>query len=220
MPLGRINAGTLARGSAAALKVGDPVYVAAHGGAEHTLKAQLYARHEFAGYWEYLLEEALFTMPAHPQWTGAALLDDAGRLVGVGSLLVQEEDDGEGRDANMFVPVDLLEPILDDLTRLGRPSRPARPWLGMYTTPMKGQLVVGGLTQGGPAHRAGVHLGDVVVEVGGEPVADLADLLRRVWSRGPAGTQIPLTLMRDEGTSHVQIQSADRDSFLLKPRRH
>jgi S1-C subfamily serine protease len=220
MPLGRLDAPALARGTSARLAVGDCVYVAVHGGIEHTLKARLAARREFAGYWEYLLEEALFTTPAHPRWTGAALLGEDGLLLGVGSLLVQENEGSDSFDANMFVPVELLEPILDELTRLGRPARPARPWLGMYATPMKGQLVVGGLTQGGPAQRAGVQLGDVVVEVAGEPVAGLADLLRRVWSRGPAGTQIPLTLRRDEGTAHVKITSADRDTFLLKPRRH
>jgi S1-C subfamily serine protease len=220
MPLGRLDAPTLARGSAAGLGVGDPVYVAAHGGIEHALEARVAARREFAGYWEYLLEEALFTTPAHPQWGGAALIGQDGRLLGVGSLLVQETHGSETIDANMFVPIDLLEPILDDMIKLGRPARAPRPWLGMYATPMKGQLVVGGLTQGGPAHRAGVQLGDIVVGIGGEPVTDLADLLRRVWSQGPAGTQIPLTVMRDEGTSHVKVTSADRDDFLLKPRRH
>jgi S1-C subfamily serine protease len=220
MPLGRLDAPTIARGSAAGLTAGDPVYVAAHGGIEHALEARVSARREFAGYWEYLLEEAIFTTPAHPQWGGAALLGEDGRLLGVGSLLVQETQGSQSTDANMFVPIDLLEPILDDMIKLGRPGRPARPWLGMYTTPMKGQLVVGGLTEGGPAQRAGVRLGDIVVEIAGEPVSDLGELLRRVWDRGPAGTQIPLTLMRDEVTSHVRVTSADRDDFLLKPRRH
>jgi S1-C subfamily serine protease len=220
MPLGRLDAPVIPRGTAAGLTVGDPVYVAGHGGIEHALEARVAARREFAGYWEYLLEEAIFTTPAHPQWGGAALLGEDGRLVGVGSLLVQETQGEETVDANMFVPIDLLEPILDDMTKLGRPARPARPWLGMYATPMKGQLVVGGLTEGGPAQRAGIRVGDVVAEIGGEPVSDLGDLLRRVWSQGPAGTQIPLTLMRDGDTSHVRVASADREDFLLKPRRH
>jgi S1-C subfamily serine protease len=220
LPLGRIDAPTLPRGSAASAAVGDNVIVVGHGGIEHALEARVIARREFAGYWEYLLEEALFTTPAHPQWGGTALLGPDGRLLGVGSLLVQETVDGEALDANMFVPIDLLEPILDDMIKLGRPARTPRPWLGMYATPMRGHLVVGGLTQGGPAQRAGVQLGDIVVEIAGEPVSDLADLLRRIWSKGPAGTEIPLTLVRDEGTSHVKVTSADRDDFLLKPRLH
>lgn len=220
MPLGRIDAPTLPRGSAAELAPGDRVYVAGHGGIEHSLEATVSGRREFAGYWEYLLEEAIFTTPAHPQWGGAALLGEDGRLMGVGSLLVQEVRNGDAIETNMFVPVDLLEPILNDMVSLGRVTRPPRPWLGMYATPMRGKLVVGGLTQGGPAHRAGVQLGDIVAEIGGEPVSDLGDLLRRIWSQGPAGTQIPLTLRRDERTSHVKVTSADRDDFLLKPRRH
>lgn len=220
MPLGHLDHPTLARGSAAAIAIGENLIVVGHGGIEHALEARMIARREFAGYWEYLIEDALFTTPAHPQWGGTALLGQDGRLLGVGSLLVQETVAGETLDANMFVPIDLLEPILDDMIRLGRPARTPRPWLGMYATPMRGHLVVGGLTQGGPAQRAGVQLGDIVVEIGGEPVTDLADLLRRIWSKGPAGTEIPLTLVRDEGTSHVKVTSADRDDFLLKPRLH
>jgi S1-C subfamily serine protease len=220
MPLGRLDAPTIPRGSAASTAVGDSVIVVGHGGLEHALEAKMIARREFAGYWEYLLEDAIFTMPAHPQWGGTALLGLDGRLLGVGSLLVQETVGSETYDANMFVPIDLLEPILDDMIKLGRPARTPRPWLGMYATPMKGHLVVGGLTQGGPAHRAGVQLGDIVVEIAGEPVSDLADLLRRLWSRGPAGTEIPLTVVRDDGTSHLRVTSADREDYLLKPRLH
>jgi S1-C subfamily serine protease len=120
----------------------------------------------------------------------------------------------------MFVPIDLLEPILEDMKKLGRPARSPRPWLGMYTTPMQGSLVVGALTQGGPAHRAGVRLGDVVLEVAGEPVVDLADLFRRVWDTGSAGTEVPLTLARGKSTSRIRVTSADREDFLTKPRRH
>jgi S1-C subfamily serine protease len=220
MPLGRLEGPTLPRGSAESLAPGDPVLVAGHGTPDQTLAAKVTSRREFAGDWEYLLDHAIFSTPAHLQWGGAALLGEEGHLLGVGSLLVQDTRDNEIVAANMFVPIDLIEPILDDMLKLGRPSRPARPWLGLYATPMKGHLVVGGLAQGGPAQKAGVQLGDVVVEIGGQPVTDLADLLRRVWSQGPAGTQIPLTLMRETGTSLVRVTSADREDFLLKPRRH
>ena len=220
LPLGRLGVPAIERGSAAATTVGDSVIVIGHGGLEHTLDAKVIARREFAGYWEYLLDDALFTSPPHPQWGGTALVGEDGRLLGVGSLLVQETVAAQTLDANMFVPIDLLEPILDDMTKLGRPARSPRPWLGMYTTPMQGNLVVGGLTQNGPAHRAGVRLGDVVLEVAGEPVADLADLFRRVWSTGPAGAEVPMTLARGKSTSRIRVTSADRDDFLTKPRRH
>jgi len=219
-PLGPLGVPPIQRGSTGATAVGDSVIVIGHGGVEHSLDAKVIARREFAGYWEYLLDEALFTSPPHPQWGGTALVSQEGLLLGVGSLLVQETIGTETLDANMFVPIDLLEPILEDMKRLGRPARRPRPWLGMYTTPMQGNLVVGGLTQGGPAHRAGVRLGDVVLEVAGEPVADLADLFRRVWGTGSAGAEVSLTLARGKSTSHVRVTSADREDFLTKPRRH
>jgi S1-C subfamily serine protease len=220
LPLGKLGIAPLQRGSAAATSVGEGVIVIGHGGLEHALDARVIARREFAGYWEYLLEDALFTSPPHPQWGGTALVGHNGRLLGVGSLLVQENVGAETLDANMFVPIDLLEPILEDMKRLGRPARSPRPWLGMYTTPMQGSLVVGALTQGGPAHRAGVRLGDVVLEVAGEPVSDLADLFRRVWERGSAGAEVSLTLARGKSTSRIRVTSADREDFLTKPRRH
>jgi S1-C subfamily serine protease len=220
LPLGRLEAPIMERGSAASVAVGDGVTVIGHGGLEHALDARIIARREFAGYWEYLLEEALFTAPAHPQWGGTALVGEDGKLVGVGSLLVQEASGPETIDANMFVPIDLLEPILEDMCKLGRPARAARPWLGLNATPLQGMLVVRGLTQGGPAQRAGVRLGDVLLEVAGEPVSELAELFRKVWQVGPAGSEIAMTLGRGRNTSHVRVTSADRDDYLKKPRRH
>jgi S1-C subfamily serine protease len=219
-PLGHLGVAPIERGSATATTVGDSVIVIGHGGVEHSLDAKVVSRREFAGYWEYLLEDALFTSPPHPQWGGAALVGQDGRLLGVGSLLVQETVGAETVDANMFVPIDLLEPILEDMKKLGRAARSPRPWLGMYTTPMQGSLVVGQLTQGGPAQKAGIRLGDVVLEVAGEPVADLADLFRRIWETGSAGAEVPLTLARGKSTSRIRVTSANRDDFLTKPRRH
>jgi S1-C subfamily serine protease len=202
LPLGRLDTPIMERGSAASLIVGDGVTVIGHGGLEHALDARIIARREFAGYWEYLLEEALFTAPAHPQWGGTALVGEDGKLVGVGSLLVQEASGPDTIDANMFVPIDLLEPILEDMCKLGRPARAARPWLGLNATPLQGMLVVRGLTQGGPAQRAGVRLGDVLLEVAGEPVSDLAELFRKVWQVGPAGSEISMTLGRRPQGAH------------------
>ncbi|MGH6631162.1 MAG: PDZ domain-containing protein, partial [Burkholderiales bacterium] len=132
---------------------------------------------------------------------------------------VQEVAGGKAVDGNMFVPIDLLEPILGAMLA-GRPARPPRPWLGMYTTEMEGHLVVGGLAPGGPAERAGAQIGDLVLEVGGEKIAGLAALFRKIWSLGPAGTEIPLTLSRRGANSEVRIRSADRTDFLKKPRLH
>jgi S1-C subfamily serine protease len=220
VPLGRMDAPVMQRGSANTASVGDSVTVIGHGGLDHALDAKIIARREFAGHWEYLLDEALFTAPAHPQWGGTALVSEDGKLIGVGSLLVQEVAGPDSVDANMFVPVDLLEPILQDMLTFGRPARAARPWLGLNATPLQGSLVVRGLTQGGPAQRAGVRLGDVLLEVAGEPVSDLAGLFRKVWRVGPAGSEIAMTLARGRSTSEVRVTSADREDFLKKPRRH
>jgi S1-C subfamily serine protease len=120
----------------------------------------------------------------------------------------------------MFVPIDLLAPILDELLALGRTARPPRAWLGIYAAEMDGHLVIGGLAPGGPAERAGVKLGDLVLEVGGEHVTGLAAMFRRIWSAGPAGSDVTLTLSRRGASSQIQIRSADRGDFLKKPRLH
>ena len=219
-PLGSLGVAPLARGSVRAVAPGDEVYVIGHGGIKHALKAKLLAKREFAGYWEYVLDEALFTTPAHPQWGGAALLDAAGTLIGIGSLLVQEEIEGETRQVNMFVPIDLLEPILPAMRRNGRSGEPPRPWLGMYTQESEGQLVVAGLAQAGPAERAGVKVGDMVIGVADERVRELAKFFRRVWRMGAAGVEVPLTLARDGDVLRIRVVSADRNDFLWKPRLH
>jgi S1-C subfamily serine protease len=220
LPHGDLGVPVLPRGSSAGLEVGANAIVIGHGGLAHSLNVQVTARREFAGHWEYLLDDAIFTAPAHPQWGGTALVSTDGQLLGVGSLLVEESNSEATFEANLFVPVDLLDPILDDMLRAGRPLQPPRPWLGMYATERQGRLVVGALTQDGPAHRAGVRVNDEVTAVAGRGVAGLADMFRKVWSIGPAGAEIPLTLSRGEQTSQVRVHSADRYDYLLKPQRH
>jgi S1-C subfamily serine protease len=217
--LGRLGVPALSRGSSAATEVGESVLVAGYGGRRHALSAELVAKREFAGYWEYVLDEALFTAPAHPQWGGAAVIGPEGDLIGIGSLLIQDARRGDGAtEGNMAVPIDLLAPILDDMLQFGRSRLPVRPWLGMYTAESTDGLVVAGVARGGPAHRAEVQPGDRVVEVAGARPAGLGDLFRRVWSIGPAGAEIPLTLQRDGSTVRVRLRSADRGDFLKKPR--
>jgi S1-C subfamily serine protease len=216
-PLGTLQMKPIARGSAASLSAGDTVYVLGRGGRAHALEAELIAKREFAGYWEYVLDEALFAAPLHPEWSGAALLDAEGRLVGIGSLYVQEEIGDEVVKGNMFVPIDLLDPIENDLVRYGRPRKPARPWLGMYTAEADGKLIVRGLVKGGPADEAGIRLGDVLVEVAGARIGTLSEFFRNVWARGPAGVDVPLTLARGTSAVSAVVRSGDREDFLRKP---
>lgn len=218
-PLARWAERPLPVGSARDLAVDEEVFVLGHGGRAHALRAKVVAKREFAGYWEYVLDEALFTAPAHPQWGGAALLNRQGQLVGVGSLLVQEAVGGNTVEGNMFVPVDLLGPVLDAVRRGSSPA-PARPWLGLYATELEGRLVIGGLASGGPADIAGIAPGDVVRKVAGTSISGLADFFRQVWSLGPAGTGIPLSLSRNGRILERTVLSADRNGFLRKPRLH
>ena len=219
-PLGKLDAPHLQRGLASDVKVGDSAFVIGHGGRAHALKTRLIGKREFAGYWEYLLDEALFTAPAHPQWGGAALLSAQGELIGIGSLLVQQEVNGEAIHVNMFVPIDLLNPILDAMLQTGRSPHPPHPWLGMSTQDPEGKLVVGKLSPGGPAQRAGVQVGDMVLGVGALRVHGLAELFRAVWQLGAAGGDVPLTLSRAGDVLHITVKSADRNDFLKKPNLH
>jgi S1-C subfamily serine protease len=212
--LGRLGVPAMPLGSSRDTPIGGEVIIAGQGGRQQALRANVISKREFAGYWEYVLDEAILTAPPHPNWGGAACIGRDGRLEGIGSLLVQESDGERSIDGNMVVPIDLLPPILDDLLRFGRVQAPPRPWLGMYTADGPEAVVVVGLANGGPADRAGVHVGDVVVEVSGRPVGGLADAFRKVWALGAAGVDVPLTVMRDGNQLNLRLRSADRNDFL------
>jgi S1-C subfamily serine protease len=218
LPLGKLDAAPAPRVDLEKAELDGDVYIIGHGGRGHALRAHVVARREFAGYWEYLLDEALFTAPAHPEWSGAALFDARGRLAGIGSLFVQEGENEETVKGNMFVPSELIDPILDDVLQRGSADRTPRPWLGIYTAETKDGLTIQGLASDGPAERAGVQLGDVAKAVAGEPIEGLADFYRRIWQRGEAGAPIPLTLSRDGKLTNVTVESVDRNALLKKPR--
>ena len=219
--LGRLGAPAMPLGDSKRARVGERVVVAAAGGRQGAVAARVVARQEFAGYWEYLLDDAIFTAPAHPHWGGAALIGPGGDLLGVGSLQLGQ-DVGGGRTApiNMVVPVDLLEPVREDLLTLGRPGRPPRPWLGVFAAEGEGRVVIAGLTGNGPAKRAGLRAGDAILAVAGEEVSDLAGLFRRTWSLGAAGVDVPLTVDREGDVFDVRVTSGDRRSFLKAPPLH
>jgi S1-C subfamily serine protease len=212
----------MALGDSRRIAPGDRVVVAGAGGRTRSLAAQVVARQEFAGYWEYLLEEAIFTAPAHPHWGGTALIGRKGDLLGIGSLQLQHQAAG-GRivPLNMMVPIDLLKPILDDLLTRGRVAQPSRPWLGLFAREDEAdRVVLVGLAGDGPARRAGLRADDVVQAVAGEEVTSLAQFYRAVWALGEAGVDVPLTVEREGDTFDLSITSADRDRFLRPSRLH
>jgi S1-C subfamily serine protease len=219
--LGRIDVPPLALGVSAKAALGDRVIVAAGGGRERAVAAQIVAKQEFAGYWEYVLPEAFFTAPAHPFWGGTAMIGPRGELLGIGSLQLPHQL-GNGRvvPLNMVVPIDALKPILDDLLKFGRPNRPARPWLGLFASESEGQVVIMGLAGDGPARRAGLRAGDTVLAVAGAEVSELAEFFRAVWALGDAGVDVPLTIDREGDAFDVTVTSGDRNRYLRSPSLH
>lgn len=189
--------------------------VAGLGGEKAALKVKVAGRREFAGYWEYLLDNAIFTVPAYPLWGGSALVGADGTLLGVGSLLVQEAL-GPGAQAfpgNMYVPINRLKPIFAELVANGRLSAPPRPWLGVYSVEHMGQIVIGGISEGGPADRAGLQRGDILHALNDEVLDDVADFYRKLWASGPAGTAVRLRMERDNDAFEVAVRSGDRGSY-------
>ena len=202
-------------GDSDSLNVRAPVLAARPGGPEMARPAYVVSRREFAGYWEYLLESAIFTSPPINDWGGAALIGADGSLLGIGSLLVGDALRGaQELPGNMFVPINLLKPILADLLSDGRSAETPRPWLGIYSQEIENAVVVTRVAEDGPADKAGVEPGDVVLAVGGRPVEGMADFYRKVWGLGEAGAEVPLMVLRDEEPVSLEFSSGDRYDWL------
>jgi S1-C subfamily serine protease len=208
-------------GQSSKVKEGDPVLVADHGGSGSVQRAQVVSRGEFTGYWEYLLEDALYVSPPHPNFGGAALIGPNGELLGIGSIFTQLSISGIGSiPCNMFVPIDLLKPILADLKSTGRSRQPSRPWLGLYAEEARGRVFAVRTTSEGPAERAGIQPGDIILTVKGSEVKGLSDFYRKVWALGAAGVDVPLGVLQGIRIRDITVRSADRSQFLqLKPKK-
>ena len=216
--LGRLGLPALELGRSSDIEPGDPVILAG-GGRRQSVRASIIGKQEFAGYWEYLLSDAIFTAPAHPFWGGTGLIGRDGRLLGIGSLMVQQMTERDNvRDINMIVPIDRLKPILNDLLAYGRQNKPARPWLGVFSAERDGRVVVADVSPRGPAAAAGLREGDILWAVRDESVTNLADFYRKLWASGPAGTEIPIEVVREGRAVWVRVKSADRAAFLKTPR--
>jgi len=213
--LGTLDVPALEFGESGNAKLGDAVVFA--DGAGRSVRASIVGKQEFAGYWEYLLDEALFVAPAHPSWGGGALIDAEGKLIGIGSLRLQMIRNGEAADINMAVPIDLLPPIFNDLVTRGQANRPPRPWLGVFSAETDGDVVVMSVAENGPAARAGLQRGDIISDIRDGQVEGLADFYRKLWKSGPAGAEVPMRIVRDGRDSWLRIKSADRNAFLKKP---
>jgi S1-C subfamily serine protease len=220
LPLQKMDVPPIPFGSSAELRAGSEVTVLSARDFAAPQVAHVLVRREFAGAWEYLLEDAIFTAPAHPHWSGSALIDGGGALVALGSLLVREMIAGDEINANMFVPIDLLKPILDSLKSTGKANRQPRPWLGVYAVELAGKVYVTGVVDGGPAQSADIREGDVISEVAQQEVGTLPDFYRRVWALGAAGAGVPLTTMRGATQIRLNVRSVDRGTLLKRPQAH
>jgi len=214
-----LDATPLQFGVSAQLVDSEAVMIVNHAGADDVTLAQVVSRRPFTGNWEYLLDQAIFTSPPTLNWSGAALVNKDLKLVGVGSLIVREATTGEAQlPGNMFVPIDALKPILADLVRSGRRAGPARPWLGVAADEVQGRLVVSRVSPEGPGDLAGIKPGDIILGVAGDAVRTQAEFYRKVWSRGGAGTDIPLRVLQGMQMKDVNVRSIDRlEYFRQKP---
>src|SRR5712672_4271493 len=218
--LGDLDLEPLPLGSSAAAAIGDRVVMGGAGGRTRSVASHIATKQEFAGYWEYLIDEAIFTYPAHPNWGGAGLISTRGELIGIGSLQIEREREGKAEHVNMIVPIDLLKPVLDDIRKFGRVNKPARPWLGMFSTEIDGKVVVIGISGNGPAARAELRAGDVILAINGERITSQTAFYRKLWSLGPAGVDVPLTVYHEGVTFDVTLTSTDRAKLLKAPRLH
>jgi S1-C subfamily serine protease len=210
----------IALGHSADLKEQDPVVIVGHGGRGRVARAQVVSRRAFAGSWEYLLDDAIFTWPPYPEWSGAALIDRSGKLVGVGSLVLKDASGRGDGPGNMFVPIDRLTPILADLIAEGHAAGPARPWLGLITQELGGRLIVSAVAPDGPAAKAGIKHGDIIESVGsagGGAPKGMEDFYRKIYAQGPAGVIVPLDVRRADESRHFEVKSMNRlDHLRLK----
>jgi S1-C subfamily serine protease len=219
--LGKLHTSTIKLGDSNCFEKGNTAILAAAGGSRQAIKVEIAARAEFAGYWEYLIGNAIYTTPVMPNWGGAALIDNQGQLCGIGSLYLNQIETGENnKEGNLIVPTELLAPILDELTLYGRTLKPSRPWLGMFVSQIDRYFEVVGLYNNGPAAQQGLFTGDIILEVSGITSSDLPGFFKHLWSLGTAGCDIPMLVKRDNTNHNITVKSVDRRDLWKGPRMH
>jgi S1-C subfamily serine protease len=216
-PMAALGVKPIRIGSSRAVDELERLMIIAGGGEDSISVATVVSRRLFAGYWEYLLDSAIFTSPPRADHSGAALVNRDGELVGIGSLLVMDAmTPGERLPGNMFVPIDLLKPVLDELIATGRQKAGIRPWLGLNSLEEDGRIKVLRVTEGGPAEEAGIGAGDIILMMSGKKVEKLDDFYRRLWSAGAPGVDVSLKVLHGTEIRDVKVHSIDRLEFNRK----
>ena len=212
-----IDATPIAFGDSDTATEREPVMIASAGGGDASF-AFIVSKRPFTGSWEYRLDSALFTSPPTSDWSGAALIDRDGKLLGIGSMIVRDATEGESTlPGNVFVPIDLLKPVLADLVRDGHRAGPARPWLGIGADELQGHLFVTKVSPDGPGDRAGIEEGDIILAVGTDPVRTRDEFYQRVWTRRQAGDEVPLKVLKGIEVKEITVHSMDRLAY-YRPR--
>ncbi len=216
---GDLDIQPLELGDPSNLKPGAPLFIISSGQLGGIAPVRTVSRRSFVGYWDYLLDSAIYTMPPHREFAGAALVDLNGRLVGIGSLFIGDALRPDSTSpGNLFVPVDLLKPILSQMIDTGRSGQKPRPWLGVYATSSQGRLIINSVAHDGPGSEAGLKVGDIIIGVQGRRVSNLEDLFRKVWSQGDAGSHVSLDILpygsENLEIKKVVIRSRDRYGWL------
>ena len=201
-------------GQSSTLASNDPVLAAYYGGQGSARGVYVVARHHFAGYWEYLLEDAIYTSPPIQQYGGASLIGQNGELLGIGSLYTKLSLSGvDATPSNVFIPIDRLKPLLSDLKKTGVLRGSTRPWLGIYLNEVQGHVIVINTAPGGPADRAGIESNNIILEVNNQGIAGMADLYRKLWALGKAGVGVPLSVLQGTKIKTITIHSTNRNQF-------
>jgi serine protease Do len=205
-------------GSIADMKTGDAVMAAIGGEDGGVGLTQVVDKRPFSGYWEYHIESALFTSPPIGNHSGAPVFNQRGELLGVGSLFVGDAS-GQGRSlpGNMFVPVDLLKPILAELQQNGISRQSRRPWLGLTSSEQSGRVRVVRVNRESPAEAGGMRAGDVVLEVDGAKVATLEEFYKKLWDRAAPDAEVRLTVLQGEDVRTLTLKPVDRMSTMARP---
>jgi serine protease Do len=216
-PLAPIDVKPVKLGTSGKVEALDRVMVASAAPEDALSVATVVARRQFAGYWEYLIDNAIFTSPPRADFGGAALIDRDGELVGIGSLFVMDAaSPGERLPGNMFVPIDLLKPILAEMIQTGRQKGGVRPWLGINSRELEGRLHVMRVSADSPAEMAGIAAGDIILQVSGQSVESLPAFYQRLWNSGAPGVEVTLKVLKGTEVQDVKIRTMDRFEVIRK----
>jgi len=180
---------------------------------------KMVSRRSFAGWWEYFLDKPIYTYPANSSFAGSALINEYGEVLGIGSLYVGDAAaTGISSPGNMFVPINDLKPILDDLIENGRRTKDIKPYMGLTSSDNTGEVKITRVNDNGPAAKAGFSVNDTILAVNNEKINNIEDFYKVVWSFGGPGTKLQFDIERNQKKLNIELTTMDRNDFFVKPK--